>query len=67
MYAAGLPDPAAGHPLPPGAAGPAGGLQGAGDPRPPPTGRQVQRSDFHYGQKSIEQIIENVAKKNANL
>ena len=54
MYAAGLPDPAAGHPLPPGAAGPAGGLQGAGDPRPPQTGRQVQRSDFHYGQKYIE-------------
>ena len=64
MYAAGLPDPAAGRPRPPGAAGPAGGLQGPGDPCPPPLGGQVQHSDFNYGQtihKTISRNLEGTA------
>ena len=65
MYGAGLPDTAAGRPRPPGAAGPAGGLQGPGNPRTPPPGGQVQPSDFHYGQtihKTIPRNLEGAAR-----
>ena len=60
MYGTGLPDPAAGRPRTPGAAGPAGGLQGVEDPRPHPPGGQVQRSDFHCGQTIHKTIVRNL-------